>query len=155
MLISLLACLLLLLNAAGRSRPFVLPPGPGRERGLEHLHRSQGVALGADHGRGRAAFGIVVGDGIEGHGHGVVRERVAAGGTVIMTTHILEVAERMGGVLRLVQLGRTMPDKVRYFVWRQNGRPVAFRIARTAPFSQVMFACGKPISRSITISAPV
>ena len=28
----------------------------------------------------------------------------------------------------LVQLGRTMPDKVRYFVWRQHGRPVAFSI---------------------------
>ena len=28
----------------------------------------------------------------------------------------------------LVQLGRAMPDKVRYFVWRQNGRPVAFSI---------------------------
>src|SRR6185436_2320291 len=28
----------------------------------------------------------------------------------------------------LVQLGRAMPDKVRYFVWRQNGRPIAFSI---------------------------
>ena len=28
----------------------------------------------------------------------------------------------------LVRLGRAMPDKVRYFVWRQNGRPVAFSI---------------------------
>jgi len=28
----------------------------------------------------------------------------------------------------LVQLGRMMPDKVRYFVWRQHGRPVAFSI---------------------------
>lgn len=28
----------------------------------------------------------------------------------------------------LVQLGRSMPDKVRYFVWRQNGRPVAFSL---------------------------
>jgi hypothetical protein len=28
----------------------------------------------------------------------------------------------------LVQLGRSMPDKVRYFVWRQNGRAVAFSV---------------------------
>jgi hypothetical protein len=28
----------------------------------------------------------------------------------------------------LVRLGRSMPDKVRYFVWRQNGRPVAFSV---------------------------
>jgi predicted N-acyltransferase len=28
----------------------------------------------------------------------------------------------------LVQLGRAMPDKVRYFVWRQNGRAIAFSV---------------------------
>ena len=28
----------------------------------------------------------------------------------------------------LVRLGHSMPDKVRYFVWRQNGRPVAFSV---------------------------
>jgi hypothetical protein len=28
----------------------------------------------------------------------------------------------------LVQLGAAMPDKVRYFIWRQNGKPVAFSV---------------------------
>ena len=28
----------------------------------------------------------------------------------------------------LVKLGETMPDRVRYFVWRQNGKPVAFSV---------------------------
>ena len=28
----------------------------------------------------------------------------------------------------LVRLGLSMPDKVRYFVWRQNGRPIAFSV---------------------------
>ncbi len=28
----------------------------------------------------------------------------------------------------LVQLGRSMPDKVRYFVWRQQGRAIAFSV---------------------------
>ena len=28
----------------------------------------------------------------------------------------------------LVQLGAAMPEKVRYFIWRQNGKPVAFSV---------------------------
>jgi ABC-2 type transport system ATP-binding protein len=36
----------------------------------------------------------------------VLRERVAAGGTVIMTTHILEVAERMADRIGVIAAGR-------------------------------------------------
>ena len=36
----------------------------------------------------------------------VLRERVAAGGTVIMTTHILEVAERMADRIGVIARGR-------------------------------------------------
>ena len=36
----------------------------------------------------------------------VLRERVAAGGTVIMTTHILEVAERMADRIGIIANGR-------------------------------------------------
>src|SRR5438128_10660583 len=36
----------------------------------------------------------------------VLRERVAAGGTVIMTTHILEVAERMADRIGVIASGR-------------------------------------------------
>src|SRR5205807_5330110 len=37
---------------------------------------------------------------------GVLRERVAQGGTVIMTTHILEVAERMADRIGVIAAGR-------------------------------------------------
>jgi ABC-2 type transport system ATP-binding protein len=37
---------------------------------------------------------------------GVLREHVAAGGTVIMTTHILEVAERMADRIGVIARGR-------------------------------------------------
>ena len=36
----------------------------------------------------------------------VLRERVRAGGTVIMTTHILEVAERMADRIGVIAGGR-------------------------------------------------
>ena len=36
----------------------------------------------------------------------MLRERVAAGGTVIMTTHILEVAERMADRIGVIAGGR-------------------------------------------------
>ena len=36
----------------------------------------------------------------------MLRERVAAGGTVIMTTHILEVAERMADRIGVIASGR-------------------------------------------------
>jgi ABC-2 type transport system ATP-binding protein len=40
----------------------------------------------------------------------VLRERVAAGGTVIMTTHILEVAERMADRIGVIAGGRLIAD---------------------------------------------
>ena len=39
----------------------------------------------------------------------VLRERVTAGGTVIMTTHILEVAERMADRIGVIAGGRLIP----------------------------------------------
>jgi ABC-2 type transport system ATP-binding protein len=41
---------------------------------------------------------------------GVLRERVAAGGTVIMTTHILEVAERMADRIGVIAGGRLVAE---------------------------------------------
>jgi ABC-2 type transport system ATP-binding protein len=41
---------------------------------------------------------------------GVLRERVAAGATVIMTTHILEVAERMADRIGVIAAGRLIAD---------------------------------------------
>jgi ABC-2 type transport system ATP-binding protein len=40
----------------------------------------------------------------------VLRERVAAGGTVIMTTHILEVAERMADRVGIIAGGRLIAE---------------------------------------------
>jgi ABC-2 type transport system ATP-binding protein len=40
----------------------------------------------------------------------VLRERVAAGGTVIMTTHILEVAERMADRIGVIAAGRLIAE---------------------------------------------
>src|ERR1700728_1671184 len=41
---------------------------------------------------------------------GVLRERVPAGGTVIMTTHILEVAERMADRIGVIAHGRLLAE---------------------------------------------
>ena len=40
----------------------------------------------------------------------VLRERVAAGGTVIMTTHILEVAERMADRIGIIAGGQLIAE---------------------------------------------
>ena len=40
----------------------------------------------------------------------MLRERVAAGGTVIMTTHILEVAERMADRIGVIAGGRLIAE---------------------------------------------
>jgi ABC-2 type transport system ATP-binding protein len=40
----------------------------------------------------------------------VLRERVASGGTVIMTTHILEVAERMADRIGIIARGRLIAE---------------------------------------------
>jgi len=41
---------------------------------------------------------------------GVLRERVRAGGTVVMTTHILEVAERMAESIGIIASGRLIAE---------------------------------------------
>jgi ABC-2 type transport system ATP-binding protein len=40
----------------------------------------------------------------------VLRDRVAAGGTVVMTTHILEVAERMADRIGVIAHGRLIAE---------------------------------------------
>src|SRR6187551_3643986 len=52
----------------------------------------------------------------------VLRERVAAGGTVIMTTHILEVAERMADRIGVIAAGRLVAEGTLAELRQQNGR---------------------------------
>jgi ABC-2 type transport system ATP-binding protein len=51
----------------------------------------------------------------------VLRERVAAGGTVIMTTHILEVAERMADRIGVIAAGRLIAEGTLDELRRQAG----------------------------------
>jgi ABC-2 type transport system ATP-binding protein len=51
----------------------------------------------------------------------VLRERVAAGGTVIMTTHILEVAERMADRIGVIAAGRLIAEGTLEELNRQVG----------------------------------
>jgi ABC-2 type transport system ATP-binding protein len=51
----------------------------------------------------------------------VLRERVAAGGTVIMTTHILEVAERMADRIGVIAAGRLIAEGTLDDLRRQAG----------------------------------
>src|SRR5712691_2856373 len=52
----------------------------------------------------------------------VLRERVAAGGTVIMTTHILEVAERMADRIGVIAAGRLIAQGTLDELRRQAGK---------------------------------
>ena len=52
----------------------------------------------------------------------VLRERVAAGGTVIMTTHILEVAERMADRIGVIAGGRLIAEGTLDELRRSTGR---------------------------------
>jgi ABC-2 type transport system ATP-binding protein len=52
----------------------------------------------------------------------VLREHVAAGGTVIMTTHILEVAERMADRIGVIARGRLIAQGTLDELRRQAGR---------------------------------
>ena len=54
----------------------------------------------------------------------VLRERVAAGGTVIMTTHILEVAERMADRIGVIAGGRLIAQGSLDELRRQAGKGV-------------------------------
>src|SRR5665213_3419929 len=51
----------------------------------------------------------------------VLRERVAAGGTVIMTTHILEVAERMADRIGIIASGRLIAQGTLDELRKQTG----------------------------------
>jgi ABC-2 type transport system ATP-binding protein len=51
----------------------------------------------------------------------VLRERVAAGGTVIMTTHILEIAERMADRIGVINGGRLIAEGTLEQLHRQVG----------------------------------
>ena len=52
----------------------------------------------------------------------VLRERVQAGGTVIMTTHILEVAERMADRVGIIAGGRLIAEGTLDELRRQSGK---------------------------------
>jgi ABC-2 type transport system ATP-binding protein len=52
----------------------------------------------------------------------VLRERVRAGGTVIMTTHILEVAERMADRIGVIAGGRLIAEGTLDELHRQTGK---------------------------------
>src|SRR6266446_5305008 len=52
----------------------------------------------------------------------VLRERVAAGGTVIMTTHILEVAERMADRIGVIASGRLIAQGTLEELRRKTGK---------------------------------
>jgi ABC-2 type transport system ATP-binding protein len=55
----------------------------------------------------------------------VLRERVHAGGTVIMTTHILEVAERMADRIGIIAGGRLIAEGTLEELHRQTGKTAA------------------------------
>jgi ABC-2 type transport system ATP-binding protein len=52
----------------------------------------------------------------------VLRDRVAAGGTVIMTTHILEVAERMADRIGVLAQGRLIAEGTLDELHRRTGK---------------------------------
>jgi ABC-2 type transport system ATP-binding protein len=56
------------------------------------------------------------------HVKGLLQERVRAGSTVIMTTHILEVAERMADRIGVIAKGRLVAEGTLAELRRQNGR---------------------------------
>ena len=55
----------------------------------------------------------------------VLRERVAAGGTIVMTTHILEVAERMADRIGVIAAGRLIAQGTLDDLRRQAGAHAA------------------------------
>ncbi|MCA6123313.1 ABC transporter ATP-binding protein [Bradyrhizobium sp. WSM 1704] len=56
------------------------------------------------------------------HVKGLLQERVRAGCTVIMTTHILEVAERMADRIGVIAAGRLIAEGTLAELRQQNGR---------------------------------
>ena len=70
----------------------------------------------------------------------VLRERVRAGGTVIMTTHILEVAERMADRIGVIAHGRLIAEGTLDELRRQAGRRPASERAATASLEDTFLA---------------
>ncbi len=56
------------------------------------------------------------------HVKGLLQERVSAGGTVIMTTHILEVAERMADRIGVIASGKLVAEGTLAELRQQNGK---------------------------------
>jgi ABC-2 type transport system ATP-binding protein len=56
------------------------------------------------------------------HVKGLLQERVRVGGTVIMTTHILEVAERMADRIGVIAAGRLVAEGTLAELRQQNGK---------------------------------
>jgi ABC-2 type transport system ATP-binding protein len=56
------------------------------------------------------------------HVKGLLGERVRGGGTVIMTTHILEVAERMADRIGVISAGKLVAEGTLAELRQQNGR---------------------------------
>lgn len=56
------------------------------------------------------------------HVKGLLQDRVRSGGTVIMTTHILEVAERMADRIGVISSGRLVAEGTLAELRRQNGQ---------------------------------
>jgi ABC-2 type transport system ATP-binding protein len=56
------------------------------------------------------------------HVKGLLQDRVRAGGTVIMTTHILEVAERMADRIGVIAKGQLVAEGTLTELRQQNGR---------------------------------
>ena len=56
------------------------------------------------------------------HVKGLLNDRVLAGCTVVMTTHILEVAERMADRIGVIAAGRLVAEGTLAELRQQNGR---------------------------------
>jgi ABC-2 type transport system ATP-binding protein len=62
----------------------------------------------------------------------VLRERVRAGGTIIMTTHILEVAERMADRIGVIAHGKLIAEGTLEELRRQAGKGLDQTVAKNA-----------------------
>ena len=88
----------------------------------------------------------------------VLRERVRAGGTVLMTTHILEVAERMADRIGVIAHGRliaegTLDDLRRHVDRQAAGNGAGAGAAMDGNAGLAMRAWKTPSSRSSPSSA--